>query len=164
MAYNYSPYELKQMQADAIRRVNEMQSRAQAIADIKEDNSDNTKTHKEDCNQDRKEDQCENHRENRKEEPNEDCRENRSENKKSTKPAVPICTMHTTSKRYPPQKYPKHTSTANSFLGDLPNRINSVLQNDELCEQTLLIAIIILLTNEKADKVLILALLYILAD
>ncbi len=52
----------------------------------------------------------------------------------------------------------------NDLMTKIPDRINHILKDDELCEQILLIAIIILLMNEKADNILILAILYILAD
>lgn len=54
--------------------------------------------------------------------------------------------------------------TQNDFMVKIPDKINHLLKDDELCEQILLIAILILLMNENADNILILAVLYILAD
>ncbi len=52
----------------------------------------------------------------------------------------------------------------NDFITKIPDKINHILKDDELCEQILLISIIILLMNDNADNILILAILYILAD
>lgn len=52
----------------------------------------------------------------------------------------------------------------NDFTSKIPNKISNIFKDDELCEQILLIAIIMLLVNEKADSILVLAVLYILAD
>lgn len=45
-----------------------------------------------------------------------------------------------------------------------PSKITHIIKDDELCEQILLISIIILLMNERTDNILILAILYILSD
>ena len=63
-----------------------------------------------------------------------------------------------------PTHHPKKRRNQNDFINKIPNKINHLLKDDELCEQILLIAILILLMNENADNILILAILYILAD
>ncbi len=63
-----------------------------------------------------------------------------------------------------PTHHPVKRRNQNDFMNKIPNKINHLLKDDELCEQILLIAILILLMNENADNILILAILYILAD
>lgn len=62
---------------------------------------------------------------------------------------------------YKPHKTKKCTKDLTNVI---PNRITHIIKDDELCEQILLISIIVLLMNEKADNILILAILYILSD
>lgn len=63
-----------------------------------------------------------------------------------------------------PAPHPGKRRNQNDFMNKIPDRINHLLRDDELCEQILLIAILILLMNENSDNILILAILYILAD
>ncbi len=71
-------------------------------------------------------------------------------------------------KAEPPPTAPAPTQSPrrkqNDLASKIPNKITHIFKDDELCEQILLIAIIMLLINEKADNILVLAVLYILAD
>lgn len=87
-------------------------------------------------------------------------------NSSETKPVKPIELQNESSKKTanPPAPRRMKHRTQNDFMVRIPNKINYLLKDDELCEQILLIAILILLMNENADNILILAILYILAD
>lgn len=61
-------------------------------------------------------------------------------------------------------KRPKIPNRNNRNRLNKPSKITHIIKDDELCEQILLISIIILLMNEKTDNILILAILYILSD
>ncbi len=137
MAHDYSYREMKRMQEDAIQRVWEMQRRATLPLTTQDEEVS--------------------------EKPLEE------EQKNHTEPGNPAVSHPQRSKNQRPTRQPRPRQqltrqNKNDFISKIPDKINHLLKDDELCEQILLIAIIILLMNEKADNILILAILYILAD
>lgn len=142
MAHDYSYRELQKMQEDAIRRVREMQARATIAEPEEQKKSEEHNKH------------------------NNIIEKPKNEKKEKTHKDKQNQSITTRNQQQHPQKQIRHNQRqhTNDFISKIPDRINDILQNDELCEQTLLIAIIMLLMNEKADNILILAILYILAD
>ena len=140
------------MQEDAIRRVREMQRQSKMA--IEENNRDgNRESNRENREENREENRGKNHNNNtrntKKEEHTEKVPNNQSEHEHvaSTHESV-AC---------------NNTRRKNNSLID-KNKIQNILQNDELSEQILLLAILILLMNEKSDTILLLAIIYILSD
>ena len=160
------------MQEDAIRRVREMQRQSKLAIEEnnRESNTESGKESNRETNREASEEKRGNsHRNNR-----ENNHENNHGNNQNNN-AQSITREGHTEKTPDNRSEHKHVASTHepaafnntrrkngSFIDK--NKIQNMLQNDEFSEQILLLAILILLMNEKSDTILLLAIIYILSD
>jgi hypothetical protein len=148
----YSYNEIMKMQNDAIKRVNEMQKRAKTVVD--EINEDKERYHETPTTQNTK------HNVNRVKMPNDyldELKNFASTSSHFEKNEVEQNTI----KDYKESEKPIETHKQHSFQNDNVKNILNDLNLDS--DKALILSLILLLTEEKADEMLILALLYILS-
>lgn len=148
----YSYNEIMKMQNDAIKRVNEMQKRAKTVVD--EINEDKERYHETPTTQNTK------HNVNRVKMPNDylDELKNFASTSSHFEESEPRQQPHEHSESF--EKTKNTTNQQNSQKYNVKNILNDLNMDSD---KALILSLILLLTEEKADEMLILALLYILS-